>query len=130
MTVCINYRDKITIVEPMIDGNATEYIKQEVEVPALFFSNTGYSRTTNHGQIDSDAYAYIDSNNQFVRDHWNRLEEMLVVFTPFGGPSSRAWYRIIDVQIGQGKLLTNDIDNIVVRLKKSTKIDYVSEDNE
>lgn len=126
MTLCINYQDTITIIKPRIDGYNTETIGESAEVKSLFIANTGYSHGANADQIDSNASAYIDFNNEFVKNNFNRLEGMLVIANPFGGPSSEAWYRITSVNIGQDKLLCNKIDNVTITLKKSTPISYVS----
>ena len=51
---------------------------------------------------------------------------MLVIANPFGSDDGDAWYKIIDVRIGRDALLSNQIDNILVSLKKTTEIVGVS----
>ena len=126
MSICIDYKDTINIVETSIDEYSTESIKSNNEVKALFSSTTGWSHSSNQDSIISDAHVYIDPKNAFVVSSLNRLEGMLVIASPFGGNTRDSWYRIIGVKVGQDKLLDNNIDNIRLDLKKSTEIYSVS----
>lgn len=123
-----NYKDIINIYDYVIDGYGTEKFTDFVSIPSMFFQNTGWANGSNMLEIDSDAYAYVDPENTFVKTNFNRLEGMMVEANPMGDTNTaRVWYRIIDVNVGQDKLLCNKIDNIVIRLKKSTEIpQYVS----
>lgn len=122
MTVCIDYKDIVTLVDPSIDGYSNETIGDMKDVKGLFIQSTGWSHSSNNSNIDSDAYVYIDHSDEFVIERANRLEGILVVANPFGYESSKSWYRVVDVQIGQDKLLCNKIDNVLLSLKKSTEI--------
>lgn len=122
----LDYKDSISLIDPVIDEYGAEKIGQVETVPALFIQNTGWSHSANQAQVDSNAEIYIDPTHWFVVQNYYRLEDMLVIANPLGGDADDAWYRIVDVTIGQDKLLTNSIDNIRLELKKTTEIPYVS----
>ena len=126
MSVCLNYKDAISIIETNINEYASETIKEIHEVKALFSQTTGWSHGSNQDSITSAAHAYVDINNQFILNSLNRLEGMLVISNPLGGDTRDAWYRITNVVVGQDKLLANKVDNIRINLKKSTEIYSVS----
>ncbi len=123
-----NYKDNITFYDYVVDGYGTERFNLTAVVPSMFFQNTGWAEAGNMVAVESDAYAYVDPENAFVKSNFNRLEGMMIEANPMGDLyESRTWYRVIDVTVGQDKLLCNKIDNIVVRLKKTTEIpQYVS----
>lgn len=122
----LTYLDSIQIVDPVVDSYGAQKIGQVETVPCLFISRTGSAHTANADGIVSDAELYIDPTHWFVQDNWNRLEEMLVIAARFGADAEESWYKIINVRVGEDKLLTNNIDNILVGLKKTTEIQYVS----
>ena len=124
--VKLNYKDTVTLVKTEVDEWNRQSIVNEVSVRALFVSNTGFSHSTNQNIINSSAVIYLDIDNQFIKDNWNRLEEMLVIAQPYGDEYSESWYKITSVDVGQDKLLGNKIDNILVSLKKTAEIPYVS----
>lgn len=122
MSVCIDYKDTITIIEQEYDKYGSESIKDSHIVDCLFMQNTGWSHSNNSTEINSDASLLIDPNSTFVKENANRLEGMLVVANLFGYESSESWYRITNVSVNQDKLLCNEIDNIAVSLKKTESI--------
>lgn len=126
MGIGLTYKDTIQLIDPVIDEYGTEKIGQVETVPALFIQNTGWAHSNNQDAIDSDGEIYIDPEHWFVLENANRLEELLVIANPFGASNGDSWYRIIDVMVGQDKLLSNTIDNIKLELKKTTEIPYVS----
>lgn len=122
MSICLEYKDTVRLVLPQVDGYGTETVDDEEDVGAIFGQNTGWAHGSNQTAVTSDAFCYIDPANQFVRDHFNRLEGMLIVAELFGVDDSEAWYRVIDVSVGRDSLLCNEIDNILLGLKKTTEI--------
>lgn len=124
--VKLNYKDTITLIKTEIDGWNKHSISHSESVSALFVSNTGYSRSSGQNIIDSTASVYVDPTNQFIKDNWNRLEEMYVVSRPYGGEYAESWYKITNVDVGQDKLLGNNIDNILLSLKKTTELSNAS----
>ena len=122
----LTYKDSISLVDPVIDEYGTEKIGQVETIPALFIQRTGYAHAVNQDAITSDAEIYIDPEHWFVIANAYRLEELLVIANPFSGTQADAWYRVIDVIVGQDKLLTNSIDNVRLDLKKTAGLEYVS----
>lgn len=122
----LDYKDTIYLVDPVIDEYGAEKIGQVEEVPALFIQNTGWEHQSNQDAITSNGEIYIDPEHWFVIANANRLEELLVIANPFGASSADSWYRVNDVTVGQDKLLTNQIDNIRLELKKTSELGYVS----
>lgn len=127
MGIGLTYKDTIELVETVVDKYGTERQSAIHTIPALFIQNTDWDHSNNQNVIMSNGEIYIDPKDSFVSTNVFRLEEMLVIANPFGGDENRAWYRIVDVMVGQDKLLGNTIDNIKLELKKTTKIpEYVS----
>lgn len=122
MSICLDYKDTVRLVLPQVDGYGAEMVGDEEDVKAIFGQNTGWAHGNNQAAITSDAFCYIDPNNQFVVDHFNRLEGMLMVAQLFGAAAEETWYRVINVSVGRDSLLCNTIDHILLSLKKSTGI--------
>lgn len=126
MRPILDYKDVVQLVDPVIDEYGGEKIGRIETVNGLFISRTGFSHTDNRDEINSDAEFYIDPEHFFVQEVYKRLEGMLIISDRYGSDDSESWYRVIDVSVGEDKLLTNQIDNILLRLKKTTEIGYVS----
>lgn len=122
----LEYKDTIYLVDPVIDEYGTEKIGQVETIPALYIQNTGWNHASNQDEISSNGEIYIDPEHWFVVENAHRLEELLVIANPFGASDGQSWYRIIDVTVGQDKLLTNQIDNVRLELKKTAELLYVS----
>ena len=122
MSVSLNYKDTITIIDQSYDGYGDETIDSQAIVKSLFLQSTGQSHIDNVDSINTSAHAYIDPKNAFVLTNANRLEGMSVIANPFGAEETESWYKIIRVVVGMDKLLCNKIDNIHIYLKKSTEI--------
>lgn len=124
----LDYKDSIQIVKTMLgtDGYATQGIDEIADVNALFIVNTGWQHGNHQTAVISDAEVYLDPENDFVLDNFERLEGMLIIANPLGDAENQAWYRITSVIVGQDKLLGNEIDNVNCQLKKTKRIEYVS----
>lgn len=121
---CIQFDDPITLVltQPSSDGYGTEELEDQADIMAAIDFNTGYSHGANQDDITSDAIARISPNNQFVRDNFNRLEEMLILIDLFNTPDQRAWYKVIKVGVARDTQLCNDIDHLELQLKKTAPL--------
>ena len=123
----LEYKDTVTIVDTFIDGYGTERAQVQAVVSALFFENTGWSSGGNQIAVESDAGVFVNHKDTFILANHDRLEGMLIIANNLGGSEDEAWYRIIDVVVGQDKLLGNDVYQVILLLKKSTEIPpYVS----
>lgn len=127
MSVPLNYPDTITLMrtEPSNYGGDEDVVEEE-EVSCIFLQSTGWTQGAQRREITSDAVAYVDPSNQFVLDNANRLEGMLVLAELFGVTRADAWFRVIDVTVNRDHLLNNQIDNIELALKKSSRPKNVS----
>ena len=122
MSICIDYKDAVTIIEPKYDKFGSESIGESHEVKCLFSQTTGWSHSSHNMQVNSDANLLVDPEDEFVIENANRLEGMLVIANPFGYSQIESWYRITNVSVNEDKLLCNEIDNISISLKKTTSI--------
>lgn len=122
MSVCLDYKDTIRLILPQVNGYGSESVDEEANVGAIFVQGTGWAHGANQTAVTSDAVCYVNPADAFVQAHFNRLEGMLVVAQLFGVAESEAWYRITEVSIGRDALLCNNIDNILVSLKKTVGI--------
>ena len=80
MSIGLTYTDTVQIVKPVIDEYGTEQIGEIETVNCLFITKTGMSHSNNQDVITADAELYIDPENDFVKDNYYRLEEMLIIF--------------------------------------------------
>lgn len=127
MSVPLDYKDSVTLVLTGVDdyGNDTQVEESQV-IPALVVQNTGYAHGANQDAITSDAYVYIDVNNDFVADNYDRLEEMYCIIEKYGNSAAVGWYKVTSVEVYDDILLNNLTDNIQLNLKKTDNIYDVS----
>lgn len=123
MKLC--YKDTVILVDPVTDAYGSEKIGRQETVKCLIGPARGYSQANQMAQIDADIIVYLDHQDSFVTEMYNRLEGMLIV-TQFGEASTDAWYRIETINVGRANLLDNRTDNIQCNLKKTTPIGTVS----
>ncbi len=123
----LTYPDTATFVKVSSAGYSTnKVVVSQEEIPVVFIQNTGFERTASQDGIISDAICYPDPENQFVCDNHKRLEGMYVLAPLFGADEDEGWFKVIKVLVNRDHLLGNQIDNIQVLLKKSSKINGVS----
>jgi hypothetical protein len=126
MSILLDYKDSVEIVKTKVDNYGGQRIDEIETVSCLFISKNSSSHAQNQDSIDSDAELYIDPTSAFVIENFYRLEEMLVIAGRFNTSDSDSWYKITSVSVGEDKLLDNEINNILLRLKKTVGITYVS----
>lgn len=121
------YQDTATFVKVTsgVYANSKTVVEQE-GVPVVFLQSTGFNRSRFSETIDADAICYPDPLSEFVVDNFNRLEGMYILAPLFGVDNDDGWYKVETVIVNRDHLLTNTIDNIELRLKKTKKIDGVS----
>lgn len=103
------------------DGYGDRTIELLTEVRCLFNKSSAYTHTNNVDSPASDANVYFDIENAVVMDKGYGLEGMYVICNPFGASDDDSWYRISNVEVGQRKLLTNEVDNVHAFLSKVAK---------
>ena len=122
-----DYQDTATFVIAKSSGyDGSKTMVKQIDVNVVFVQNTGFDRVNFQDGINADAICWVDPDNSFVKDNYNRLEGMYVLEPLFGAGDSASWYKVTDVTVNRDHLLTNRIDNIELRLKKTTAIPGVS----
>jgi len=122
-----DYQDTATFVIAKSSGyDGSKTMVKQFDVNVVFVQNTGFDRVNFQDGINADAICWVDPDNSFVKDNYNRLEGMYVLEPLFGAGDSASWYKVTDVTVNRDHLLTNRIDNIELRLKKTTAIPGVS----
>ena len=125
MDLC--YQDTATFVKVTSDGYSSDKtVTQQVDIGVVFVQNTQMSRSSFQDSIDSDAICWVDPEDAFVMENFNRLEGMYILEPLFGSADSQSWYKITDVTVNRDHLLSNEIDNIELALKKTRPIPGVS----
>jgi len=122
-----DYQDTATFVIAKSSGyDGSKTMVEQIDVNVVFVQNTGFDRVNFQDGINADAICWVDPDNSFVKDNYNRLEGMYVLEPLYGAGDSASWYKVTDVTVNRDHLLTNRIDNIELRLKKTTAIPGVS----
>lgn len=117
----MTYKDTVTLAEMVSDGYGDKSLDTATEIQCLFLQSSGETHAGNVTSTTSDAHAYLNHVDPVVLDKGYRLEGMFIKATPFGTPDDESWYKITRVEIGQRKLLENDVDNVHVFLQKVAK---------
>lgn len=87
---------------------------EEHEIKCAFFSQFNRQLATNQELTQSDAYAYLDINNAFIKGRGYKLQGMYFKTNVFGVDQ---WFAITSVEVAQRKLLTNEVNNVLVNLQ-------------
>lgn len=122
----MRYLDTVTLVTTSTDGYGDQKVEVLADVKALFIQRTGVDHSQNAELPISDAVVYLDPKDPTVLNNAYRLEGMYVIARPFGQDQEESWYKIIGVNVGQRKLLSNMVDNVHCQLQKVAGLPYVS----
>lgn len=128
MGVELDYKDQVKIVSTTLtaDGYGTEVIEEIHDIDGLMIHNSGLQHSRFRTEIISDAEVYLDPEDEFIQSKSYRLEGMYILANQFNNTDSQEWYKIIQVIIGEDKLLDNEIDTISCQLKKTSEVPSVS----
>lgn len=116
-----NLPDTCTIAQVSTDGYGDRTIDTLTEVDCLFNHSNGYGHANGVDYPESDANVYLDIYNEVVMSEGYNLKGKYIMCNALGGSEDDSWYRIVEVQIGQRKLLTNEVDNVHAFLTKVAK---------
>lgn len=86
----------------------------ENEVACAFFQELSQDQATNVDVVQSSAYAYLDVDNDYIKSLGYEIEGLYFKISPFG---VERWYRIETVDVAQRKLLTNEVNNVLINLQ-------------
>lgn len=119
----LKYNDTGTFYRVTSEGYANTKIAESFEdVPIIFLQNTGFLHSRSQDAVTSDAICYVDPANEFISDNYNRLEGMYLKAAMFGATDAISWFKVESVTVNRDHLLTNNIDNIELRLKKTKEL--------
>lgn len=121
------YQDTATFVEVVSNGYAgKKQLYQQSDVEVIFLQATDIVHSGHQDNVDADAICYPNPDNQFIVDMANRLEGLYILAPLYGAADGQSWYKVTKVIVNRDHLLTNNIDNIQLQLKKSEPIPGVS----
>jgi len=118
-------RDIVKLATTAVDGYGDREVTVLTDVASLFIQKTSMRHANNADAVIADATVYLDPQNPVVLDNMYRLEGMYIIAQPFGQTDEESWYRIVEVSVGQRKLLNNAVDNIYCHLEKVAGLAYV-----
>lgn len=123
----LNYQDTATFFTTQAAGYANDKIvDSQDDVPVIFLQNTGFNRTNNQETDTADAICYPDPTSAFILANHHRLEGMYILAPLFGMGDDDGWYKVTAVNVNRDHLLGNEVENIELRLKRTTKLAGVS----
>lgn len=96
------------------NGYGDASVSELHEVKCAFFQQFVQERFENHEVTLSDAYAYLDIDNAFIKGLGFQLQGLYFKINSFGKDQ---WYIITTVQVAQRKLATNEVNNVLVNLE-------------
>lgn len=96
------------------DGYGDASVLELNEIKCAFFQQFSQEQAVNEELTQSDAYAYLDISNAFISGVGYQLQGMYFKASPGG---IEQWYIITAVQVAQRKLLTNEVNNVLVSLQ-------------
>lgn len=96
------------------NGYGDPSVLAENKIACAFFQQYNTQDAANQQLVQSDAYAYLDINDAFIKNLGYKLQGMYFRIAPFG---TNQWYIITAVQVAQRKLLTNEVNNVLINLQ-------------
>lgn len=96
------------------NGYGDASVLGENEIACAFFDQFSQEQGANQELTQSDAYAYLDVNNAFIKSLGYQLQGLYFKTNVFGVDR---WYIITTVEVAQRKLLTNEVNNVMVNLQ-------------
>lgn len=115
----LEYDETATFVVALPTGYAKDQTYEALaEVPVIFEQSVGYGRNNHRDDLQGDSIVRPDPEDEFILDHFMRLEGMYVKISPFGSPETKSWFRIIRATVFRDTLLKTEIDNIECLLIK------------
>lgn len=123
----LNYQDTATFYKVTSSGYANaKTVSENEDVPVIFLQSIGFTRINSQELITSDAICYPDPENAFIQDNYMRLEGMYILAPLFDVSNEQGWFKVINCIVNRDHLLGNEIDNIQLILKKTSKLINVS----
>lgn len=105
------------------DGYGDVTINNMTEVACAFFQSFNKQHDLNADYTQTNAYAYLDVDNAYIKSLGYKLEGLYFMINSFGVDR---WYSIENVNVAQRKLLTNEVNNVLVDLQVVANQEWVS----
>ena len=102
----------VALTKKNMYGDAS--VLQEHEIACAFFQQFSREDGVNQELTQSDAYAYLKRDNPFIVGKSFKLQGLYFKINVFG---SDQWYIITTVEVAQRKLLTNQVNNVLINLQ-------------
>lgn len=119
----LQYRDTVTFVTTTLDEYGSESVDLQKAVNGILELGTGVTHGSHQDEVTAvDAIFRPDPADPFIQESFHRLEEMLVIAPLYGDAQEEAWYQVESVVTYRRTLLANNVDNIELRLKKTTGV--------
>lgn len=106
----------VALTKKNMYGDAS--VLQEHEIKCAFFQQFNREAGGNQELTQSDAYAYLERDNAFIVGKSYQLQGLYFKINSFG---TDQWYIITTVEVAQRKLLTNEVNNVLVNLQVVAK---------
>lgn len=119
------YPDTVKLALTQSDGYGDKHVEVLAEVAAVFIQRVGEDHNNSMDYDSSLAIVYLNPEDPTVIANSYRLEGMYIIAQPFGQSQDESWYQIMTCNVGQHKLLNNEIDNIHCQLRKVGGLPYV-----
>ena len=120
----LEYKDDAILVKVKLNEYGDPELDEQADIKTLFRFGMSTMQNDFVANISTDAHAYLDIENPFVRNNLYRLEGMYLVMDRYG---ESIWYKIEKSVIGR-TLLTDNVDNNVhVWLSKSAALLDINE---
>lgn len=110
------------IVAVKKNGYGDASVKSQSEIACAFFQSFNQEDAGNQELNQSDAYAYLDVDNAFIKGLGYQLQGLYFRINAFGKDQ---WYIITTVEVAQRKLLTNEVNNVLINLQVATSPVYM-----
>lgn len=123
----MTYKDTVTLAEMVSDGYGDKRVSEVQDILGLFLHSTGNSHSNNVDIATSDAHVYLNHEDPLVLEKGYKLEGMYLRENTLNAPND-TWYKIERVQLGERKLLTNEVDNVHAFLQKVAEPDVIPSD--
>jgi hypothetical protein len=96
------------------------------DVSAIVEQNVNFTHSNYRDELNADARALVDPADSFVIGEAYRLEELIVLFNPYGGVEEQQWFKVNAVTVGQYHQTTGEVNTVNLTLQKTRALEYVS----
>lgn len=122
----LEFKDEALIYVVRKSGYGNDVPMAPATVPALYEQTTGHEHGANQDATTAGSRLYLPGDDNFVTEHAERLEGMIVQINPYGAMTSEQYFRINSVTPVRDILLGNQLQHVECDLAKVEEFSYVS----